>query len=91
MPSASVIFRYLSNFHDKEQKKLRVKRTSFIPVANEHLRAFSLINSELIGFEAMGKTEEVATRDMDATLTETLKKNALYSFKAEQAYHPLNT
>jgi hypothetical protein len=28
---------------------------------------------------------------MDATLTETLKKNALYSFKAEQAYHPLNT
>lgn len=91
MPSSSVIFRYLSNFHDKEQEKLRVKRTSFIPAANEHLRAFSRINSELIGFEAVGKKEETATLDMDATLTETLKKDALYSFKKEQAYHPLNT
>jgi hypothetical protein len=91
MPSASVIFRYLSNFHDKEQEKLRVKGKSFIPTSNEHLRAFSRINSELIGFEAVGKTEEIATLDMDATLTETLKKNALYSFEAEQAYHPLNT
>jgi hypothetical protein len=91
MPSASVIFRYLSNFHDKEQERLRVKGKSFIPVANEHLRAFSRINSELIGFEAVGTKEEIATLDMDATLTETLKKNALYSFKAEQAYHPLNT
>jgi len=91
LPSASVIFRYLSNFHDKEQERVRVKKKSFIPAANEHLRAFSKINSELIGFEAVGKAEEIATLDMDATLTETLKKNALYSFKAEQAYHPLNT
>ncbi len=91
MPSASVIFRYLSNFHDKEQEKIRVKGKSFIPAANEHLQAFSRINSELIGFEAVGKTEEIATLDMDATLTETSKKNALYSFEAEQAYHPLNT
>lgn len=90
MPSASVIFRYLSNFHDKGQEKLRVKGKSFVPAANEHLRAFSRINGELIGFEA-GKTGEIATLDMDATLTETFKKNALYSFKAEQAYHPLNT
>ena len=91
LPSASVIFRYLSNFHDKEQERIRVKGKSFIPVANEHLRAFSKINSALIGFEAVGKTEETATLDMDATLTQTFKKNALYSFEAEQAYHPLNT
>jgi hypothetical protein len=91
MPSASVIFRYLSNFHDKEQEKIRVKGKSFIPTANEHLRAFSLINSELIGFEAVSRTEAMATLDMDATLTKTFKKNALYSFEAEQAYHPLNT
>lgn len=91
VPSASAIFRYLSNFHEKEQEKLRVKGKSFIPAANENLRAFSRINGELIGFEAVGKTERTATLDMDATLTETFKKTALYSFKAEQAYHPLNT
>ncbi len=91
MPSASVIFRYLSNFHDEEQEKIRVKGKSFIPEANEHLGAFGKINSDLIGFEAVGKAEEIATLDMDATLAETGKKNALYSFEAERAYHPLNT
>lgn len=91
MPSASVIFRYLSNFHDKEQEKFRVKGKVFIPVANEHLRAFRLINSELIGFEAVGKTEDTATLDMDATISETLKDNALYSYKGEKSYQPINT
>src|SRR5208337_1347744 len=91
MPSASVIFRYLSNFHDKDQERLRVKGKSFIPAANEHLRAFSRINSELIGFEAVGSTEGTATLDMDATITETQKKNALFSYKAERAYQPINT
>jgi hypothetical protein len=57
MPSASVIFRYLSHFHDQEQEKIRVRGKSFIPEANEHLQAFSRINSELIGFEAEGKAE----------------------------------
>ena len=90
MPSASVIFRYLSNFHDREQETLRVKRTSFIPAANEHLRAFSRINSELIGFEAVGKTEEVATLDMDATLTETLKRMPCTVFKqSERIIHSI--
>jgi len=91
MPSASVIFRYLSNFHDKDQERLREKGKSFIPAANEHLRAFSRINSELIGFEAVGSTEATATLDMDATITETQKKNALFSYKAERAYQPINT
>ena len=91
VPSASVIFRYLSNFHDKEQEKLRVKGKSFIPAANGHLRAFSRINGELIGFEEVGKTEDTATLDMDATITETRKDNALYSYKGEKAYQPINT
>ncbi len=91
MPSASVIFRYLSNFHDKDQERLREKGKSFIPAANEHLPAFSRINSELIGFEAVGNTEATATLDMDATITETQKKNALFSYKAERAYQPINT
>ncbi|MBF0459690.1 MAG: hypothetical protein HQK99_17525 [Nitrospirae bacterium] len=30
-PSGSVIFRYLSKFHDKEQEKLRIGGTAFIP------------------------------------------------------------
>jgi len=91
MPSASVIFRYLSKFHDKEQEELRVGGKAFIPAANEHLVAFSRINSELIGFEAAGKTEDTATLDMDATILRTFKDNALYSYKKEKSYQPINT
>jgi hypothetical protein len=68
-----------------------VKGKSFLPAATEHLRAFGKVNSELIGFETVGEAEAVATLDMDTTLTETSKKNALYSFEAGKAYHPLNT
>lgn len=91
LPSASVLFRYLENFHSPEQEQLREEGKAFIPAANEHLKALGRINKELAGFETVKKTEETATLDMDATLAETSKKQALYSYKGEQAYQPLNT
>jgi hypothetical protein len=90
-PSESVIFRYLSKFHDKEQEKLRTGRTAFIPKVTENLKALMNINTGLIGFEAVKPCEEIATLDMDATLSETSKKESLYSYEGEKAYQPLNT
>lgn len=90
LPSASAIFRYLSFFHDKEQEKQRAGGKAFIPAGNEHLKSLARINSELIGFQRGNNAAETATIDMDATLSETLKKNALYSYQGEQAYQPLN-
>ncbi|MBF0569006.1 MAG: hypothetical protein HQK95_09110 [Nitrospirae bacterium] len=49
------------------------------------------INTGLIGFEAVKPCEEIATLDMDATLSETSKKESLYSYEGEKAYQPLNT
>jgi len=89
LPSASAVFRYLANFHEAEQEKHREKGKAFIPAANAHLKALGRINGELIGFEA--KKEETATLDMDATITATFKKDALYSYQGEKAYQPLNT
>jgi len=45
----------------------------------------------LIGFEPKQKMEEAVTLDMDATLSASFKKNALFSYKGWQAYQPLNT
>lgn len=87
-PSASAIFRYLANFHNAEQEKLRVKGKAFIPASNEHFNAFGKINAEMI---SVGDKEETATLDMDATIAATLKEDALYSYKGEKAYQPLNT
>ncbi len=88
LPSASAIFRYIANFHSDEQEKLRVKGKAFIPASNAHLKAFGKINAELLNF---GGRQETATLDMDATIAATLKENALYSYKGEKAYQPLNT
>src|SRR4030042_2611265 len=71
-PSASAIYRYLSNFHNVEQEKLREKGKAFIPASNAHLKAFGKINAELIGF---GHNEQTATLDMDATIAATMKDN----------------
>ncbi|MBF0459452.1 MAG: transposase [Nitrospirae bacterium] len=49
------------------------------------------INKGLIGFEAIRPSEEIATLDMDATISETSKRGALYSYEGEKAYQPLNT
>jgi hypothetical protein len=87
-PSASAIFRYLAEFHNAEQEKLRVKGKAFIPESNEYLKAFGKINAELI---KVGDEEDLATLDMDATLSATLKRSALFSYKGEQSYQPINT
>ncbi len=89
-PSASVIFRYLSNFHDEEQEKLRTAGKAFIPAANEHLKMLRRINGELIGFEKVKPSETTATLDMDATISAAFKENALYSYKGGKGYQPLN-
>jgi len=88
LPSASAIFRYIGKFHNAEQEEFRVKGKAFIPESNEHLKAFGQINAELVSFGDKGET---ATLDMDATIAATLKERALYSYKGEKGYQPINT
>lgn len=90
-PSASATFRYLSEFHNGEQEKLREEGKAFIPEANGHLKALAMINRELLSFEPRQNREETVTLEMDATLSASFKKSALFSYKGWQAYQPLNT
>jgi hypothetical protein len=73
------------------QEKLREKGKAFIPKANEHLKALTLINRDLVGFGPKNKAEETVTLEMDATLSASFKKKALFSYKGYQAYQPINT
>lgn len=91
MPSASSVFRYLSAFHSPEQEALREPGKAFIPVANEHLRGFSKVNGDFLTFIQKHHPQRVATLDMDATLVETNKTEALYCYKGFKSYQPLNT
>jgi hypothetical protein len=91
VPSSSSVFRYLSAFHDADQEKLRIEGKAFIPVPNEHLRGLVKVNGDMVSFIQSHNPQKVATLDQDATLVETTKRDALYSYKGYKAYQPLNT
>jgi Transposase DDE domain group 1 len=90
-PSPSPIFRYLEAFHDAEEEKKREKGKAFIPAPNEHLINLMKVNRDFILSTVQCASPKEATLDMDATLIETLKRSALFSYKHCKAYQPFNT
>ena len=49
-PSPCVVFRFLAEFHDAEQEKLRKDGTAFIPKANDALLGLMKVNADLVAF-----------------------------------------
>jgi hypothetical protein len=90
-PSTSTIHRYLEQFHHAKEEKKRVEGTAFIPAPNDLLQNLLSLNTTLIQFAQRQRGLQTATLDQDATLAETHKRSALYSYKNFKAYQPLNT
>lgn len=90
VPSPSAARRYLSVFHDVAQEALRPERGAFIPAPNENLRGLMKVHRDLVAFIQQRSPQKEATLDVDATLIETHKSDALYSYKHFKAYQPLN-
>ena len=90
IPSVSAIFRYLQLFHNIFQESLREPHKAFIPTPNEHLLGLSGINKAMLEFLQLNNPQKRATIDMDATMIESNKKEALYSYKKFKGYQPLN-
>lgn len=91
VPSPSAVFRYLGGFHEQGEESRREAHTAFIPAPNEALRGLGKVNGELLAFVQRHALQGEATLDMDATLVETEKQEALYSYKKYKAYQPLTT
>jgi hypothetical protein len=91
VPSQSPVFRYLECFHDQEQEKFRQPEKAFIPKFNKHLKGFPKVNGDLVESAQKCNPQKTATLDMDATLIETNKADALYCYKGFKSYQPLNT
>lgn len=89
-PSPSAVFRFLDEFHDEAQEALRVQGEAFIPTPNRALRGLGRIADDMVAFVQHHQPQHRATLDMDATLDETTKSNALFCYKGFKAYQPLN-
>jgi hypothetical protein len=91
VPSPSAAFRYLSAFHDEDQHTRRKEGKAFIPVSNDHLRGLAKVNQGMAAFMQKRDSQKIATLDQDATLVETAKRDALFSYQGFKSYQPLNT
>jgi len=90
VPSPSALFRYLGAFHDPEEEKKRQQGKAFIPAPNEPLQGFRKVNRDFVASVQQRHPEKEATLDTDATLVETQKKEALFSYQGYKAYQPFN-
>jgi hypothetical protein len=91
VPSSSSVFRYLAEFHDSDQEGLRKPGKAFIPESKEALKALCKVNKGMVGFVQNNRAVQTATLDMDATLVETDKADALWCYKGYRWYQPFNT
>jgi hypothetical protein len=90
VPSPSALFRYLEAFHDPLEEKKREKGRAFIPAPNQHLSGLIKVNRDFVASVQKRHPRTEATLDMDATLVETQKEDALFSYKGYKAYQPFN-
>ena len=90
VPSPSALFRYLEAFHDPEQEMKRELGKAFIPAPNEHLQGLRRVNQDVVASLQRRHLEKEATLDTDATLVETQKEDAFFSYKGYKAYQPFN-
>src|SRR5271169_5815272 len=89
VPSPSAMLGWLERFHDPAAAKA-VAGSAFIPAVTAAVRGLWQVNQALVGFVQANAPSMMATLDMDVTLVETHKRDALHCYKGFKAYQPLN-
>ena len=88
--SANSIRTYLETFHNEAEEENRESGKCYIPKVNNHLFGLNRLMPHLLGFMQLNRPVETATLDLDATIVESNKSEALYSYKKTKGYQPLN-
>jgi len=90
VPSATSVFRYLETFCVEEERTERGYGRSYVPPASKGLLGLRRVNQDLMAAVCSREPQMKATLDLDATVKEVQKKEALCSYKSGPAYQPLN-
>lgn len=88
VPSSSAVFRYLSAF--AAEGYLGKMGTAVIPAPGAPLMGLRRVNTDLLRYAQQCRPSATATMDMDATLTATHKREALFCYQGMRAYQPHN-
>ena len=89
VPAASTVFRFLkqdgvSGLEERGQGK------AYIPPTGQTAEQLYACNKRLISALCANRAYAAITLDIDATLVETHKRDALYGYKGFAAYQPMN-
>ena len=90
VPSSTSLRDWLEKFDDPSAEAAREPGKAYIVPATAALQGLWAVNRAVLGFVQGHRREAMATLDMDATLIETHKRQALYCYKKFRAYQPLN-
>jgi hypothetical protein len=88
LPSPDALHDFLAAFHDEAEMARRPAEGAWVPAENEALRALAAVNVELVR-RAVGDTAvRRGTLDLDATLIESHKRDALPHYQGGRGYQP---
>lgn len=90
-PSPTRIYEYLDQFHNEAEEAKRVEGRAFVPAPNDHLKGLYDANTALVASVERHFRCREATLDIDATLAETTKREALYCYQGYRAYQPVTS
>lgn len=87
-PSPDALHDFLAAFHDEEARGARPAGGAWIPAESPALAALAEINRGVVQRAVVGRPVASATLDLDATLIESHKRDALPHFKGGRGYQP---
>lgn len=95
LPSPEAARKFLYQFHDEQlieqaQQRLAPEQISYIPEESARLQGLGQVNTDLVRALAQrGEPQKIATIDLDSTIIESWKKEALPTYQGMRGYQPM--
>ena len=95
LPSPEAARKFLYQFHDEQlieqaHQRLELGQISYIPEESVRLQGLGQVNTDLVRALAQrGEPQTIATIDLDSTIIESWKKEALPTYQGGKGYQPM--
>lgn len=89
VPSPEAARCFLNAFHEEELLQGRLPHEAFIPEETEGLKRLAAVHRDLIKKATLGEQPWKATIDLDATVIESHKQQAYWTYLHKKGYQPL--
>lgn len=95
LPSPEAARKFLYQFHDEQlieqaQQRLEPGQVSYIPEESARLEGLGQVNTDLVQELAKrGEPQKIATVDLDSTIIESWKRQALPTYQGGRGYQPM--